>query len=126
MSILLIDDEEEVRHGLGEMLRRAGYEVETAGDGKEGLKRIGEQTIELVITDLLMPGQDGIETIVALRHLHPSIKIIAISGGGHLQAASYLTMAKHLGADCVLAKPFTYRELLKAVGKLLPQAEPPG
>jgi len=116
--ILLIDDEEAVRLTVGEILRRAGYEVQSANDGKSGLDLFRRQNFDLLITDLLMPERDGLETIMALRRGHTPLKIMVISGVGQTLGEEYLKIAQHLGADFTLAKPFSRAELLEAVAKL--------
>lgn len=82
--ILVIDDEPQVRAMLRQMLEREGYEVVEAEEGEEGMRRYREQPVDLVITDILMPQKEGIETIRALRRTNPGVKIIAISGGGRM------------------------------------------
>ena len=117
--ILLVDDNESFRRPLAETLQRAGYEVESVGDGSTALKLFGQTPYDLVITDLIMPGKEGLETIVELRRLEPDLKIIAISGGGRISPQDYLPMARQLGAAVAMAKPFTAQEILEAVAKLL-------
>jgi len=80
--ILLIDDDAPVRRTLRKMLERQGYEVEEAPDGKAGLTLYQENPADLIITDLIMPEMEGIETIMELRRRFPDVKIIAMSGGG--------------------------------------------
>lgn len=118
-KILLIDDEEIVRSVVGEILTRAGYSVQTAGDGRSGLDLFQRDDFDLLITDLLMPETDGLETIMALRRQRGAMKIMAISGCGLTLGGEYLKIAEHLGADHTLAKPFTQANLLKAVADLL-------
>jgi DNA-binding response OmpR family regulator len=117
--ILLIDDEEAVRTTVGEILKRAGYEVQSAADGKSGLDLFKQQNFDLLITDLLMPEGDGLETIMALRRGRKALKIMVISGCGQTLGNEYMKIAHHLGADVTLPKPFTRVELLAAVAKLL-------
>ena len=117
--ILLIDDEEAVRLTVGEILRRAGYEVQSANDGKSGLDLFRRQNFDLLITDLLMPERDGLETIMELRRGRTPLKIMVISGCGQTLGSEYMQIARHLGADYSLPKPFTRVELLAVVAKLL-------
>ena len=117
--ILLIDDEEQVLCMLRLVLENAGYEVVIASDGEEGLKRFHSEPSDLVITDLVMPGKEGIETITELRKEQPQIKIIAISGGGRIPPDGYLATARQLGADRAFAKPVRKEVLLEAVRELL-------
>lgn len=116
--ILVIDDEAPVRDLFRMMLERAGYEVALAGDGKEGMASHRETPADLIITDIVMPEKEGLETIVELRRDYPDVKIIAISGGGRIGPDSYLDMAKSLGAHCAFSKPVDRDELLAALREL--------
>ena len=118
-SILVIDDDETVRLLLRNILEREGYRVLDAHEGYEGLKQFRENPTDLVITDLIMPGKEGIETIRDLRQEFPHVKIIAISGGGRISPESYLRMAKGVGALRALSKPFDRLELLKAIKEVM-------
>ena len=117
--ILVIDDDEQVRELLVEILERAGYQIVTAANGAEGLRLYRAQPAELVITDLIMPEKEGLETILALRKEFPKVPIIAVSGGGRSGAISYLPLAKSLGAARTVAKPFSRQEILDAVKETL-------
>ena len=118
--ILVIDDEEQVRRYLRKILEAEGYEVLEAADGKIGLQLYREKPADLIITDLLMPEKEGIETIMELRHDFPDVKIIAISGGGYrIGSKDCLYLAKELGADCTLVKPFSRQQMLDIVKKML-------
>ena len=117
--ILVIDDDVQIQAMLRQMLEREGYEVVDAPDGKVGMKLYREQKPDLVITDLIMPEKEGIETIMELQREFPDVKIIAISGGGVIAAENYLCLAKGLGALRTFAKPFERNEILEAVGQLL-------
>ncbi len=124
-SILLIDDDETLCVALGLTLERAGYNVAMARDGKEGVELFRRLAPDLVITDIVMEGQEGIETIKILRREAPDVKIIAISGGGSSQSPAYLDAARCLGAQETLDKPFDAQQLLTAVRALLnPEASP--
>jgi DNA-binding response OmpR family regulator len=117
--ILVIDDDDQIRDMLREMLERAGYEVVLAADGDEGLRLFRERRADLVITDVVMPNKEGIEMIMELRVEFPKVKIIAISGGGRLGPETYLDLAEGFGAMRVFSKPFRLNELLAAVRELL-------
>ncbi len=120
MKVLVIDDEAGIREMISKMLSDEKYEVFVASNGNEGMKIIKEELdIDLVITDIIMPEKEGIETIFDLKRNYSDIKIIAISGGGRIGAESYLYTAKELGANLVLQKPFVQQELLDAVHQLL-------
>jgi DNA-binding NtrC family response regulator len=117
--ILLVDDDEDFRLFLRETLESAGYLIETAAEGRGALRLVRRQAFDLVVTDLIMPGKEGLETIVELHGLNPGLKIIAISGGGWLGPESCLAMAQQLGAASTLVKPFTSEEILESVGSVL-------
>ena len=114
-SILVVDDEEGVRSIVSTILVRAGHEVTTANDGVEALRIVDRQAVDVVITDLIMPEKEGVETISELRRRFPEIKIIAMSGGGLGGALDYLRLARALGAAQTLSKPFDRETLLKTV-----------
>jgi DNA-binding NtrC family response regulator len=117
--ILVIDDEENIRTMVQQMLKRAGYDAAAAGDGSEGIRLQREKPADLVITDLIMPGQEGLETIMEIRRSFPRTKIIAISGGGHAGVLDFLPIATQLGALRTLPKPFTHQQLLALVKEVL-------
>jgi YesN/AraC family two-component response regulator len=118
--ILIIDDDNQFRVMLRIMLENAGYkDIEEAENGYIGMKLIRKNPFDLVITDIVMPDKEGIETIMELRRDFPAIKIIAMSGGGEIGPETYLEMAGHLGAGRTLEKPFQQPELVDAVRGLL-------
>lgn len=120
MRILVIDDEAEIRKMVIKMLRKESFEVVEASNGEEGLKILrGQSGFALVITDLIMPEKEGIETILEIKRDFSEIKILAISGGGKGNAQDYLELAKGLGADQTLCKPFMKSELCEVVNSLL-------
>ena len=118
-KILIIDDDNQFRTMLRQLLERNGYEIKEASGGKEGIELYRKSPTDLIITDLIMPGKDGIETIQEFKKDFPDIKIIAISGGGRLVPQDYLHLAKMLGAQHTLTKPIELPELLKAIEELL-------
>jgi YesN/AraC family two-component response regulator len=101
------------------MLERSGYDVVEASTGKEGIRLYRENPTDLIITDLIMPEKEGIETIHELKRDFPDVNIIAISGGGRIGPEDYLHMAKMLGAQRTLSKPVERETLLKTVNELL-------
>ena len=115
--ILVIDDDPELRAMLEQTLKTAGYEVVLAADGREGVVRQGTSPADLVITDIYMPHQDGLETIREFRRRFPKVSIIAMSG--RALAVTMLSIAEDLGAVAVLHKPFAAEELIAAVTKAL-------
>ncbi|MBI4961797.1 MAG: response regulator [Desulfomonile tiedjei] len=121
--ILVIDDEEDIRDLVSRILKQAGHQVLEAPDGNVGTSLYRKHLPELLITDIIMPEKEGIETIRELRQDFPNVKIIAISGGGQaLPRDTCLQFAKGLGANITLAKPFSRQELLDAVQKVLETA----
>lgn len=120
--ILLVDDEDSFRRVARLALQRAGHEVFEAKNGRDALRSYPEVDPDLVITDLIMPEKEGLETIQELRQLNPEVRIIAISGGGRLEPMDYLPVARKFGAFCTLAKPFLHHELIQAVHSALGQA----
>ena len=117
--ILIIDDNDATRDVLRQALERAGYEVVEAPDGRIGLEHQRAMPAEVIITDILMPEQEGFETIRELRRDFPTAGIIAMSGGGQIGCDTLLTIAERLGAQRVLQKPFGLRDMLDAVQQLL-------
>jgi len=117
--ILIIDDEEQFRQMLRQMLEHAGYEVIEAADGEQGEQLYRQQPTDLIITDIFMPEKEGIETIIEMKHEFPDVKIIAMSGGGRNNGLRYLKHAEHLGADRIFEKPFGRQELLSAIAEIL-------
>jgi DNA-binding response OmpR family regulator len=117
-----MDDEEEIRSIIRRALTMAGHEVVEAGNGAEGTRLFEASPFDLVITDLLMPEKEGIETILELREDHPDLRILVVSGGMVGDRDGPLADAVSLGADAAVAKPFTVAELLEAVEGLLARA----
>ncbi|HEB51396.1 MAG TPA: response regulator [Desulfobulbus sp.] len=113
--ILVVDDEEQIRSMLTQMLEHEGYEVHAAENGEEGMTLIGRYAFDLVITDMIMPVKDGLKFIMELVREYPDLKIMAISGGGAIKAERYLTMASYLGDIATLEKPFKRDVLLEMV-----------
>jgi DNA-binding response OmpR family regulator len=118
-KILIIEDDREVREYLESVLSRAGYECMSAHNGKAGVELFLSDPADLVITDIIMPEKDGIETIMDLRRKNSDLKVIAISGGGRAEPENYLHSAKLLGANRTMKKPFTNEEMLEAIRNLL-------
>ena len=120
-KVLIIDDDPEIGRMIQETLSTVGYEVFVASGGQEGLDLARRQMLDLIICDILMPGKDGLETIMDLRRAHPSAMIMAISGGGAYHMTSALGWAERVGAQASMRKPFTPEELVAKVRELLPQ-----
>jgi two-component system chemotaxis response regulator CheY len=120
-SVLVVDDEDQVRQLVRETLARAGYQVWEARDGKEALQQYRQQHIDLVVMDILMPEQDGLESIIALRREFPKVKVVAITGSiDKIGILDFLDVAEMLGASRALQKPFEIQALLDAVAAELP------
>jgi len=119
MRVLIIDDDEQIRVLLQQMMEWAGYDVQVAENGKVAMQMQSEKPADLVITDLIMPEQEGLETISWLKKEYAGIKIIAISGGGRIGPEAYLPAALELGADKVFSKPFDVQEVVTSVNELL-------
>jgi DNA-binding NtrC family response regulator len=117
--ILLVDDDDLSRQAVHRMLERGGYEVRSTGNGREAIDSYRAGEVDLVITDLIMPDTDGLEIIQEIRRKDPGAKILAISGGGRVQAEEYLSVARKFGALEVLPKPFGSQDLKAAVDRAL-------
>jgi DNA-binding response OmpR family regulator len=117
MKVLVIDDDPLVRYTLSKILQRNGHDVATASDGKRAMAIFRDERPALVITDIIMPEQEGIETILKIRSESPEVKIIAISGGARSHNFDYLGMAEAFGADDVISKPFETEELLSRLAR---------
>ena len=115
--ILVIDDDGDTRSMLEQMLEAAGHEVYSAADGREGMRLQEARPADLVITDLFMPNQEGLETIIQLRKGFPGVPVIAMSG--KTPASTMLTIAKRLGAVAILEKPFFPLQMLGEVERAL-------
>lgn len=117
--ILLVDDDDMSRQAVHRMLERAGFTVESTGDGRRAIETYQPGAFDLVITDLIMPEIDGLEIIQEVRRKDPAARILAISGGGRVQAEEYLSVARKFGAVEVLPKPFASQDLKAAVDRAL-------
>jgi DNA-binding response OmpR family regulator len=127
--VIVIDDEEDIRRVVKEILVRAGFEVDVAANSEDGLDLLREKGADLVITDVVMPGKDGVATAYDIRMEFPNTKIIVISGGGNaasrgyepssIKTEAYLASASVVGANVTLTKPFNRQELVDVVTQLL-------
>src|SRR5262249_12139095 len=124
--ILVIDDARFVRDVVRQFLEAAGHEVLEAEDGEQAVQIYQRETPDLVISDVIMPNKDGIETLRELRQMNPGIKVIAISGGARSGNLDYLDGARKLGADAILPKPFSRALLLQVVNGVLAPPGPAG
>lgn len=118
-SILVVDDEEEIRLGYRHLLSMYGYKVEVASNGAEALMKYQNSDYDLVITDILMPNEDGLSLIMQLKGYDKDVSIIAISGGGKRKNMGYLKLAKSFGAIKSLEKPISSIKLLETINEVL-------
>ena len=105
-------------------LKRRKFTVMEAGNGKEAIMHFKPSITDLVLTDIIMPDEDGLKVIMKLRELKPSIKVIAISGGGKAGPGSYLNLAKALGADAIFSKPFSLNDVVDRIENMLQTGNP--
>jgi two-component system chemotaxis response regulator CheY len=116
-QILVVEDDAEVRSLIITMLKSAGHQVTHASNGIDGIKKYQSEEIDLVITDIMMPEKDGIETIRELKKCNQDVKIVAITG--YRGRFNRLPAAEFLGAQETLLKPFTKSDLITTIDKLL-------
>ena len=117
--VLVVDDDPDMRELLCAHLEEAGYRAEPACNGSDALKKHQQRDCSLAVVDIFMPDKDGLETIAALRQQQPRLPILAISGGGSFPPTPWLSVARRLGADNILEKPFTSEAFLASVKALL-------
>ena len=125
VRILFIDDEPSIIEVLRKILQFEGYDVATATNGEEGLELFRQTPCDLVITDMVMPAKDGLQTILDLRKEKPDLPVIAMSGGGAISKERYLAVAGYLDRVITIAKPFSVGVIAEAVVKLLSEADDP-
>lgn len=118
LKILIIDDDDLIRMTISGILKKQGCAILEAPDGNRGVALYKKEKPDIVITDMLMPDKEGMETITEIRAVNPKAKIIAISGGGNTQNMAFLQMAQKVGANRTLSKPIKPDELLAAVKAL--------
>lgn len=119
--ILVIDDDRHIRDMLSEMLEDSGYKVVTAENGHEGIKKYSGDDFELIIMDILMPEKEGIETYRELKRADSDVKVIAISGGGQIDAEQYLRMIRFFGVQHTFEKPVEKKKLLATIESIIGQ-----
>lgn len=118
-GIMIVEDDTEVREMLVKAFSRNRFQIIEASDGKEALSKFKPSIVNIVITDILMPEEDGLKVIIKLKEIKPELKIIAISGGGKVGPANYLNIAKKLGADEIYIKPFSLKAMMSRIEELL-------
>ena len=121
--ILVIDDDPVLRRVITLVLEQSGHTVLRCENGRKAIDFLTHDRADLLITDIIMPEMDGVETVRAARQLHPDLPILAISGGGSFDPGDYLGIARVFGATDILPKPFKPGELAERVARLL---EPDG
>jgi CheY-like chemotaxis protein len=116
-TVCIIDDDELVLAQMARTLREGGLEVHEAPTAREGLALIDQIDPDVALLDMIMPEQDGIETLTALRRAHPDLPVFAISGGGQIGASIYLELARTLGAAACLSKPLSLEDFEAAMAR---------
>src|SRR4051812_7388826 len=114
-QILVIEDDSAVRELILHTLSKAGYSVIAAENGDEGLNLFRSKNPDLVITDIVMPRKEGLQTIIELKQQSPNVKVIAMSAGGRYSNTDYLKLARKFGANSTITKPFMREEFLNVV-----------
>lgn len=126
-TILVVEDDAAFARVCTSVLKNDGYQVLNASDGSAGLRTLALSKVDLVLLDIFMPEKDGFETLATLRRHHPTLPVIAMSGGGLVTTPQdVLDQCQHLGVAAMLAKPFTDEELLRAVADALRPKPPAG
>lgn len=123
-GILLVEDDNDLREMLKDSFIRRKYTVIEAENGKDAISHFKPLITDILVTDLIMPDEDGLKVIIKLKELKPTLKIIAISGGGKAGPGSYLNLAKALGADAIFSKPFSVNDLISKIEELLLTEQP--
>jgi DNA-binding NtrC family response regulator len=123
-TVLVIEDDLQVRRMVCSMLEDAGHRVWEAENGKQGIDLYVQHSHDVVITDIVMPEQEGLSTIMQLKKLHGDVKIIVMSGGGRIDSTEYLGYAVKLGVHYALQKPFAMDKLLQAITRLTGPSAP--
>jgi CheY-like chemotaxis protein len=119
IRLLVVEDNDDFRFIVCEMLADLDYQVFTATNGVQALAVLESQAIDIVLTDMIMPDKEGLETVREIRRKYPTIKIAAMSGGGRVNANNYLDLAKRLGASVTFEKPFRAQELLMGLERIV-------
>lgn len=118
-KVLIIDDEEDIRSVLKDMLNMSGYDVDTAENGRQAKEFYDKTDYDAIITDIIMPEQDGFEVILDFRNKNQLDRVIAISGGRRTSSDDYLSIANHFGVSAIFSKPPNYKELMAKVDEIV-------
>jgi len=121
-TVLIIEDDHNILLMIKRMLESYEFDIKLASNGKEGLEMFHKYKVDLVITDIIMPEKEGLETIREMKRIRHDLKIIAMSGGGKISADNYLETAKIFGASKILQKPFTRKQMVSSVQEILGDA----
>ncbi len=116
--VLVIDDDPLIRQTIRFALEEAGFCVDEAESGVDGCRAAADGDFDLMITDILMPDKDGIETIIEVKRTRPDLQILAMSGGGKIDGGEFLNLARRLGVNDTIGKPFQIGALLAKVERL--------
>ncbi|MFN4354250.1 response regulator [Parvibaculum sp.] len=116
--VLVIDDDPLIRQTIRFALEEAGFCVDEAESGVDGCLAVTDGNFDLMITDILMPDKDGIETIIEVKRTQPDLRILAMSGGGKIDGGEFLNLARRLGVNDTISKPFQIVSLLAKVERL--------
>jgi DNA-binding response OmpR family regulator len=119
-NVVIADDDALTRNAYKAALERAGHTVFAAQDGDEATKLVERGSVDLLVLDILMPRKEGLETLIEMKKRFPNLKIIVISSGGSRSETDFLAIATKFGADAVLRKPFTPRQLFDTMAGLNP------
>ena len=120
LNVVVADDVHEIKQLVTIWLEQAGHHVTTASTGREVVNLVRDREVDLVITDLVMPGGSGLDAILSVNRIRPATRILAISGGGpNMPADAALRVAKGVGADAVLLKPFDHPKFMEAVQRVV-------
>lgn len=125
-TVLIAEDDDNIRYALSKLLRTAGYNVLEARNGKEATKLLRKSMPDVLVTDIVMPEQDGMGLLNEARALNPSIPVLVMSGGGNAVGLDYLSLAQTMGANATLCKPFDNDEVLRVIANLVVVAERQG
>ncbi len=119
-SVLVVEDDQILRNLIVRSLKAAQYQVSEAADGQKAIKALEAAPVSIVVTDIIMPDQEGVETIIEIRRRWPDIKIVAMSGGGRIDPTMILGLAQTFGADALLKKPFKPQDLIDVLSAFNP------
>ncbi len=125
-TVLVIEDDPLLLEAMARAFLKSNAKVLVATNGAEGLERFNGASPDLVVTDIIMPEREGIETLMSIKAARPAVQVLAVSGGGHTPAGKFLELASAVGADAVLAKPFRAQELTDAARALFMKADADG